>query len=106
MKYKTIGEVVEAAKKEHEAAGKKWTKEIELQVRRAHVQQLVDEGLLKPKTEEKPVGNVRIFKSTEYEDGIPIDYDYEPEGPYDDMISTALIIVGVVALMFIGAILF
>lgn len=64
MKYKTIGEVVEAAKKEHEAAGKKWTKEIELQVRRAHVQQLRDEGLLGPKTEEKPVMDDREeFKS-------------------------------------------
>lgn len=58
MEYKTIGEAVEVAKKEYEAAGKKWTKEIDLQVRRAHIQQLRDEGLLGPKTEEKPDGRI------------------------------------------------
>ena len=80
MNYKTIGEAVEAAKKEYESSGKKWTKEIELQVRRAHVQQLRDEELLGPKTEEKQEG------------GILFD---------DDVINLVVIILGVLFVGFI-----
>ena len=80
MKYKTIGEAVEAAKKEYETSGKKWTKEIELQIRRAHIQQLVDKKILKSKKEEKK------------EDGILFD---------QDLINLVVIILGVVFVGFI-----